>query len=281
MTFKMHTQYAHSPKDIEHYSTAELREEFLMEKVFVPGDILLTYTMNDRLIYGGVTPTTEPLEIVLSEELGVEFFLERRELGFINIGGAGVVTVDGKKSDMKKQDGYYVGMGTKEVIFESVDPENPAKFYVASAPAHKAFPSKKISIEDITPLTPGDQAHMNKRQIFQYIHPNQVEVNQLQMGYTVLAPGSSWNTMPAHTHMRRMEAYMYFDFEDKDTRAVHFVGTPDETKHIFLEPEQAVSNPSWSIHSGVATGSYTFIWAMCGENITYDDMDIVDMHDLK
>ena len=281
MTFKMHTQYAHSPKDIEHYSTAELREEFLMEKVFVPGDILLTYTMNDRLIYGGVTPTTEPLEIVLSEELGVEFFLERRELGFINIGGAGVVTVDGKKSDMKKQDGYYVGMGTKEVIFESVDPENPAKFYVASAPAHKAFPSKKISIEDITPLTPGDQAHMNKRQIFQYIHPNQVEVNQLQMGYTVLAPGSSWNTMPAHTHMRRMEAYMYFDFEDKDTRAVHFVGTPDETKHIFLEPEQAVSNPSWSIHSGVVTGSYTFIWAMCGENITYDDMDIVDMHDLK
>lgn len=277
----MHTQYAHAPKDIEHYSTAELREEFLMEKVFNPGDILLTYTMNDRLIFGGVTPTDEPLEIVLNQELGVEFFLERRELGFINIGGDGFVTVDGQRDEMKKQDGYYVGMGTKHVVFESVDPENPAKFYIASAPAHKTYPSKKIGIESITPLTPGDQAHMNKRKIYQYIHPNQVEVNQLQMGYTVLESGNSWNTMPVHTHMRRMEAYMYFDFEHEDTRAMHLVGTPDETKHIWLEPEQAVSNPSWSIHSGVATGSYTFIWAMCGENITYTDMDQVDMHDLK
>ncbi|QIL51190.1 5-dehydro-4-deoxy-D-glucuronate isomerase [Weissella coleopterorum] len=281
MTFKMETKYAHAPKDIEHYSTAEMREEFLMEKIFNPGDVLLTYTMNDRLIFGGVTPTIEPLEIILNSELGVNFFLERRELGFINIGGAGYVTVDGKKDLMNKQDGYYVSMGTQHVIFESVDVNNPAKFYVASAPAHKVYPSKKIAIEDITPLTPGDQEHMNKRKIYQYIHPNQVEANQLQMGYTVLANGSSWNTMPAHTHMRRMETYMYFDFADKDTRAMHIMGTPDETKHIFLESEQAVTNPSWSIHSGVATGSYTFIWAMCGENITYDDMDHVDMHNLK
>lgn len=281
MAFKMDTRFSHSPKDIEHYSTQDLRDEFLMEKVFEPGDILLTYTMNDRLIFGGVTPTTEPLEIVLDKDLGVDYFLERRELGFINIGGDGYVTVDGEKSDMSKQDGYYVGMGTKHVVFESVDPKNPAKFYIASAPAHKEFPSRKISISEVTPLELGDQEHMNKRRIFQYIHPNQVEVNQLQMGYTILDQGSSWNTMPAHTHLRRMETYMYFDFETPDTRAMHLMGKPDETKHIWLESEQAVTNPSWSIHAGVATTSYSFIWAMCGENITYDDMDQVDMHDLK
>lgn len=281
MSFNMEIKYAHAPKDIRHYSTEEMREEFLMEKIFNPGDVLLTYTMNDRLIFGGITPTSKPLEVVLDSELGVQYFLERRELGVINIGGDGYITIDGQKNSIKKQDGYYVGLGTHEVLFESVDLHKPAKFYIASAPAHKKYPSKKISVDKIAPLVLGDQDHMNKRKIYQYIHPNQVETNQLQMGYTILENGSSWNTMPAHTHMRRMETYMYFDFFDKNTRAMHIMGTPNETKHIFLENEQAVTNPSWSIHSGVATGSYSFIWAMCGENITYDDMDSIDMHDLK
>lgn len=281
MSFEMVTRYAHSPKDIEHYNTDELRNEFLMEKLFNPGDILLTYTYNDRMIFGGVTPTTEPLEIKVDKQLGVDYFLQRRELGFFNIGGAGTVTIDGQKDNIVTHDGYYVGMGAKHVVFESDDAANPAKFYVVSTPAHKTYPTKKLPFANALAMPMGDQEHMNKRTIYKYIDASQMDTCQLQMGYTVLEPGNSWNTMPAHTHARRMETYMYFEFSDPDTRVFHFMGEPNASKHIVLEPEQAVVNPSWSIHCGVGTTNYAFIWAMCGENQTYDDMDQVGMHELR
>lgn len=277
---EMETRYTHSPEDIRHYSTEQLRKEFLVEKIFVPGKIQLTYTHNDRMIFGGVTPTDAPLEIILNKELGVDYFLERRELGIINIGGAGKIKIDGQVETMQKQDGFYIGKGTKEVIFTSENAADPAKFYVVSTPAHHKYPNVKIGIEQITPRVTGEPLTLNQRQIFQYIHPNQCESCQLQMGYTILKPGSSWNTMPCHTHERRMETYLYFDM-DPDTRVVHLMGKPDETKHLFISNEQAAISPSWSIHSGVGTSDYTFIWAMCGENITYDDMDMIPMQELK
>ncbi|OJG62566.1 4-deoxy-L-threo-5-hexosulose-uronate ketol-isomerase 2 [Enterococcus malodoratus] len=276
----METRYTHSPKDIRHYSTDELREEFLVEKVFVPGEVSLTYTHNDRMIFGGVAPTAESLEIILNKELGVDYFLERRELGVINIGGPGFIEIDGQKEAMKKQDGYYIGKETRQVIFSSEDAADPAKFYVSSAPAHHKYPNVKISIDEIKPMETGEALTLNERKIYQYIHPNICESCQLQMGYTILEPGSAWNTMPCHTHERRMEAYVYFDMAE-DTKIFHMMGEPAETKHLVMGNEQAVISPSWSIHSGVGTSNYSFIWAMCGENITYTDMDMVPMDELK
>ncbi|MDR0885733.1 MAG: 5-dehydro-4-deoxy-D-glucuronate isomerase [Clostridiales Family XIII bacterium] len=277
---KLDIRYAHAPKDIRHSSTKELREEFLFEDVFVPGEVRLGYTHNDRMIFGGVTPTDQPLEIVLNKELGVDYFLERRELGVINIGGLGSIIIDGKEEPMKRQDGYYIGKETRNVIYRSDDPFNPAKFYISSVPAHHKYPNVKIAIDNITPMETGEQETLNKRKIYQYIHPNVCDSCQLQMGYTVLASGNAWNTMPAHTHDRRMEVYLYFDMPE-DNVVFHMMGTPDETKHIVMTSEQAVISPSWSIHSGVGTSNYTFIWAMCGENITYTDMDFIPTEDLK
>lgn len=279
-TQTMQTRYSHAPKDIARYTTDELREEFLIEEVFVPGKIRLTYTHHDRLIFGGVTPTQEALEIKLDKELGVDYFLERRELGVINIGGEGILTIDGEPFSMKNQDGFYIGKETREVKFESLNVATPAKFYIASSPAHHKYPNVKISIDDIKPLETGASERMNERKIYQYIHPNVCDSCQLQMGYTHLGTGSGWNTMPCHTHERRMEAYVYFDLEESD-KVFHFMGKPDETKHLVVSNEQAVISPSWSIHTGIGTSNYTFIWAMCGENITYTDMDIVDMKKLK
>ena len=264
----MDTRYTHSPKDISHYSTEELRKEFLVEKVFVPNEVSLTYTHNDRMIFGGVTPTTESLEIILNKELGVDYFLERRELGVINIGGPGFIEIDGRKEAMKKQDGYYVGKETRQVIFSSEDAADPAKFYISSAPAHHKYPNVKISIDEIKPMETGEALTLNERKIYQYIHPNICESCQLQMGYTILEPGSSWNTMPCHTHERRMEAYVYFDMEE-DTKIFHMMGDPAETKHLVMGNEQAVISPSWSIHSGVGTSNYSFIWAMWREYHLY------------
>lgn len=274
------TRYTHSPLDIKHYATEALRREFLVEKVFVAGEINLTYTHNDRMIFGGVTPTSEALEIILSDQLGVTYFLERRELGVINIGGDGFIEIDGQKEAMTKQDGYYIGKETQHVVFSSVDPENPAKFYVSSTPAHHKYPNVKISIDKIKPVATGEPLTLNERKIYQYIHPNVCDSCQLQMGYTILEPGSSWNTMPCHTHERRMEAYVYFDMTSPN-KVFHMMGKPDETKHLVVDNEQAVISPSWSIHTGVGTSNYSFIWAMCGENITYTDMDMVEMDDLK
>ncbi|MGT2784251.1 5-dehydro-4-deoxy-D-glucuronate isomerase [Streptococcus merionis] len=280
MQTKFDNRYTHSPEDIRHYSTEQLRKEFLVEEVFKSGEIKLTYTHNDRMIFGGVTPTTEPLEIVFDKALGVEYFLERRELGVINIGGEGIIEIDSQADTMKKQDGYYIGKETRHVVFSSKNPKNPAKFYISSVPAHHKYPNVKISIDQIKPMETGDPLTLNERKIYQYIHPNVCESCQLQMGYTILEPGSSWNTMPCHTHERRMETYVYFDMAE-DTRIFHMMGKPDETKHLVLGNEQAIISPSWSIHSGVGTSNYSFIWSMCGENITYTDMDMVDMKDLK
>ncbi|MGC3014432.1 5-dehydro-4-deoxy-D-glucuronate isomerase, partial [Enterococcus faecium] len=255
---EMETRYTHSPEDIRHYSTEQLRKEFLVEKVFEPGKISLTYTHNDRMIFGGVTPTEKELEITLDKELGVDYFLERRELGVINIGGPGFIEIDGQKEEMKKQDGYYIGKETRHVVFSSQDAENPAKFYISSVPAHHKYPNVKISIDQVKPMETGEGLTLNERKIYQYIHPNVCESCQLQMGYTILEPGSAWNTMPCHTHERRMEAYVYFDYANEDTRVFHMMGKPDETKHLVVDNEQAIISPSWSIHSGVGTSNYSF-----------------------
>ncbi len=276
----LETRYTHSPEDIRHYSTEQLRREFLVETIFVPGEVKLTYTHNDRMIFGGVMPKNEALSIELSSELGVSYFLERRELGVINIGGPGSIIIEGTEEQMNKQDGYYIGKETKELAFKSDNPDHPAKFYIVSTPAHHKYPNVKISINKITPRLAGEPETLNQRRIYQYIHPNICESCQLQMGYTILSQGSSWNTMPCHTHERRMETYLYFDMEE-DMRVFHLMGIPDETKHLVVANEQACISPSWSIHSGVGTKDYSFIWAMCGENITYDDMDHVPMDKLR
>jgi len=274
------TRYAIHPEDMKKYTTDELRNHFLVETIFEPGYVHLTYTHNDRMIFGGVTPAQNELTITLNKELGVEYFLERRELGIINIGGDGSVILDGEVYDMQKRDGLYVGKGTKEVIFRSENPENPAKFYINSTPAHHKYPTVKIDINKIEPLQAGEPGTLNERRIYQYVHPNVCESCQLQMGLTMLSPGSVWNTMPCHTHERRMEVYLYFDMEP-ETRVFHFMGQPAETRHLVMSNEQAAISPSWSIHTGTATNNYTFIWGMCGENITYTDMDHVKMEDLR
>lgn len=276
----METRYAHHPEDVKHQTTEELRKNFLVETLFEKERVHLTYTHNDRMIFGGVTPGTEELTIQLDKELGVNYFLERRELGIINIGDEGTVILDGVEYEMKGRDGLYVGRGTKDVRFRSKDANKPAKFYINSTPAHHTYPTVKIDIKEIDPLHKGEQATLNERNIYQYIHPNVCESCQLQMGLTMLSPGSVWNTMPCHTHERRMEVYLYFDMEP-DTRVFHFMGKPDETRHLVMKNEQATISPSWSIHTGTATSNYTFIWGMCGENITYDDMDHVEMEDLR
>ncbi|MFC4386358.1 5-dehydro-4-deoxy-D-glucuronate isomerase [Gracilibacillus marinus] len=276
----MEVRYANHPEEIKRYNTTELRERFLVEKLFEAGKVHLTYTHVDRMIFGGVTPSSEDLTIALDKQLGVSYFLERRELGIINIGNDGYVILDGERYEMKQYDGLYVSRGTKEVWFGSNDSANPAKFYINSAPAHHTYPTVKIDIKEIKPLELGEPGTLNERKIHQYIHPNVCESCQLQMGLTMLQQGSVWNTMPAHTHDRRSEVYLYFDM-DEDTRAFHFMGEPSETRHLVLKNEQAVISPSWSIHCGTATSNYTFIWGMCGENITYDDMDHVSMDELR
>ena len=280
METKMETRYANHPEEIKRFNTDELRNQFLVETIFEPGEVKLTYTHNDRMIFGGVTPADKELTITLNKELGVEYFLERRELGIINIGGEGMVILDGEEYNMAQKDGLYVGKGTKEVLFRSKDPNNPAKYYINSAPAHHKYPTVKIDINEITPLEAGEPGTLNERKIYQYVHPNVCESCQLQMGLTMLSPGSVWNTMPCHTHERRMEVYLYFDMEP-ETRVFHFMGQPDETRHLVMKNEQCAISPSWSVHTGTATSNYTFIWGMCGENITYTDMDVVAMEDLR
>lgn len=276
----METRYAHNPKGIKRMNTEELRDQFLIESIFKAGEITLTYTHHDRMIFGGAMPTDDELAIHLDTKLGVKYFLERRELGIINIGGDGYVVLDGEKYEINNRDGLYVGMGTKSISFLSKAADHPAKFYLNSTPAHKTYPTVKLDIKKMTPLEKGSPKTLNERKIYQYIHPNNCESCQLQMGYTVISEGSAWNTMPAHTHERRMEVYLYFNMTE-DTRVFHFMGEPEQTRHLVTANEQAIISPSWSIHTGVGTSDYTFIWGMCGENITYDDMDHVEMSRLK
>lgn len=288
---KFDIRYANHPDDSKHYDTAELREKYLIEKLFEEDEILLTYSHQDRIIAGGVMPATKTLSLGTFKELATAYFLERRELGAINIGGAGVIRLDGKEFEIGFKEGIYVGLGTKEVEFISKDSKNPAKFYVNSCPAHKAYPTVKITkpVEGKEPPAGtkycvqrhlGDISSINKRTINQFIIGDVCESCQLAMGMTELADGSAWNTLPSHTHERRMEVYMYFELPETEA-VIHMMGTPTETRHIIMHNEQAVISPSWSIHSGVGTHNYTFIWGMCGENQTYDDMDNIKTVDLK
>ncbi|MBE0700600.1 MAG: 5-dehydro-4-deoxy-D-glucuronate isomerase [Acholeplasmataceae bacterium] len=277
---KLNIIYNNHPEDSKTYDTTKLRERYLIEKVFVADEMMFTYSHHDRIIAGGIMPVHLQLKLPVTQALGTDFFLERRELGVINVGGVGSIVLDGTRYDMANQDGMYIGMGTKEVVFGSNDPLKPAKFYVNSAPAHMRFPMVHIPFEKANPNKWGSPKTLNERTIYQYVHPAVCKSCQLVMGMTILSEGSAWNTMPCHTHERRMEVYFYFNME-ADTRVFHFMGEPNETRHLVVENEQAVISPSWSIHSGVGTSDYTFIWGMCGENIAFDDMDFVKMQDLK
>ncbi|MDM0494653.1 5-dehydro-4-deoxy-D-glucuronate isomerase [Clostridium perfringens] len=276
----MRTRYANNPRDSKRYDTEELRKNYLVEDIFKDDQIELVYSHVDRIIFGGIKPVYKELKLEAGKEMGVDYFLERRELGIINIGGKAIVTIDGTEYELKEKDGLYVGKGNKEVSFKSVNPEEPAKLYVNSVPAHKEYETVKIDIEKANPVRLGDNKTLNKRTIYQYVHPNVCESCQLLMGLTMLEPGNAWNTMPCHTHERRMEVYFYFDM-DEDTRVFHLMGEPTETRHLVVKNEECVISPSWSIHSGVGTSNYTFIWGMCGENKTFDDMDNIPMDVLR
>ena len=277
---KMEVRCASNPKDVKHYTTERLREEFHISKLFTKDNIRMVYSHIDRIITAGVMPVFQELKLEAGKELAAEYFLERREMGCINVGGKGVITIDGTDYEMNPRDGIYIGMGNKEVKFKSVDAEDPAKFYVSSCPAHKAYPIKKIDITKAKKVPCGSVEDCNKRVINQYIHPEVMESCQLAMGLTQLEPGSNWNTMPCHTHDRRMEVYLYLDMGENDA-VFHMMGEPDETRHIIMHNEEAVISPSWSIHSGVGTKNYSFIWAMCGENQEFDDMDHIETRDLR
>ncbi len=277
---KLETRYSNHPDDAKRYDTEELRKHYVIESVFVADESNLVYSHNDRIIAGGITPVNNTLELSAGKELGVSYFFERREAGVINIGGKGIVVLDGATYELNTYDGLYIGMLTKEVKFSAVDKNNPPKFYFNSAPAHAKYDSRIITLDEARKVEMGDKENLNVRTINQYLHPEVCDTCQLVMGMTVLKPGSVWNTMPCHTHERRMEVYMYFDMEE-NTRVMHFMGQPDETRHLVIKNEQAVISPSWSIHSGAGTSNYTFIWGMCGENIEFTDMDHVDMKDLR
>jgi 4-deoxy-L-threo-5-hexosulose-uronate ketol-isomerase len=273
-------RYANHPDDAKKYNTSEIREHYLIENLFKKDTINLTYSHVDRIIAGGIMPVDKKLPLEAGKEMGVDYFLERREMGIINIGGPGILILDDVENKLESREGAYVGMGVKEVAFKSLDKKNPAKFYLNSCPAHHSYPTVKIDLEKAGKVHLGTDENLNKRTIYQFVHPAVCESCQLVMGMTLLAPGSVWNTMPCHTHERRMEVYFYFDMKD-DTRVFHLMGKPDETRHVVMENEQAIISPSWSIHSGVGTSNYTFIWGMCGENKKFDDMDFVDMKNLK
>lgn len=275
----MELRTAASPKDVKHYTTKELREEFLIQSLFEKDEVKMVYSHIDRIIIGAAVPVN-PLILKAGEELRAKYFLERRELGVINIGGKGTITLDGQKYSLDYKDGMYIGMGTKDIEFVSEDENNPAKFYFNSAPAHKEYPTVLIKPEDCVTVELGSLEESNHRVIRKYILPGQVESCQLVMGMTQLKPGSVWNTMPCHTHDRRMEVYLYFDIKD-DNFVMHYMGEPTETRHIVIRNEEAVISPSWSIHSGAGTRAYTFIWGMVGENQDFDDMDAVKLSELR
>ena len=287
----MELRTAASPKDVKHYTTERLREEFLIQGLFAENEIKLVYSHIDRIITGAAMPVGQELKLTAGDELRAEYFLERREMGVINIGGDGTVIIDGKSYDVSFKEGMYIGMGAKDISFASKDGANPAKIYLNSAPAHKAYPTVLIKpegtpeegvviVKDENKVELGSLEDANHRVICKYILPGQVESCQLVMGMTQLKPGSVWNTMPCHTHDRRMEVYLYFEMPE-DAVVMHYMGEPQETRHIVMRNEEAVISPSWSIHAGCGTRAYTFIWGMVGENQAFDDMDGVAMGDLK
>ena len=273
MSKKIDTRYAIGRKEANAYNTQELRDAFLVDTLMTQGEVVWIYTHYERFMLGSAVPTTSALTLeTIEDQLKMPFFTARREVGVINIGGPGTITVSGTAYHLDNEEALYIGQGNEEVIFESDNASNPAKYYLNSAPAHHAYPCKKIGSTDANILHLGSQETSNKRDIKQLLINTVVDTCQLQMGLTRLHKGSVWNTMPAHQHDRRNEVYFYFDM-DSDSRVCHFMGEPHETRHIFVANEEAVVSPPWSIHCGVGTGSYAFIWGMAGENLDYDDMD--------
>lgn len=277
----MEVRYGCNPRDFKKYNTKEIRDEFLVEKIFEEDKILLNYSHIDRIIFGGAMPKNTDLildeAIDVKKELGMNYFLESRELGIINIGAKGRIIVDDEEYELDNLNALYIGKGHQKIVFKNID---GAKFYLASAPAHEEKKTVLINMNNAKKVPCGDSSTSNKRVINQLIHSSIVDTCQLMMGCTELKDGSVWNTMPAHTHERRMEVYFYFDI-DSDNVVMHFMGEPEETRHVVMKNEQAIISPSWSIHSGCGTSSYKFIWAMVGENKVFEDMDDLKITDLK
>ena len=280
----MDIRYSVNQRDFKRYTTEEVRGEFLIENLYKKDEVVAVYSHVDRMVTLGCMPVNEAVPISKGIDVwanfGTDYFLERREIGIFNIGGAGKIKADGEVFEMGYKDCLYITKGTKEVTFESNSPENPAKFYMVSAPAHTSYKTTFIPIEKAAKKPLGSMETSNKRVINQFIHPDVLQTCQLSMGMTVLEPGSVWNTMPAHTHERRMEIYMYFEVPENQV-VFHMMGEGQETRHIVMQNEQAVISPSWSIHSGAGTSNYTFIWAMGGENQAFDDMDNIATTDLR
>ncbi len=276
----MQIRFSPNQNDYTKLCTDSLRSNFLIETLFVPGQVELVYSDADRAIIGSAVPTGSALKLSADAELRAAFFCERRELGILNIGGSGTVEVDGKKYEMNKLDCLYVGRGSKEVSFTSKDVANPAAFYLLSYPAHAAYPTTLATMKDAAPVELGTLADANRRTIYKYIHADGIKSCQLVMGFTKLQEGAVWNTMPPHTHARRSEVYIYFDVDPK-RRVMHFMGTPQQTRHLVVADRQAVISPSWSIHCGCGTGAYSFCWGMGGENQTFDDMDPAPIAQLR
>jgi 4-deoxy-L-threo-5-hexosulose-uronate ketol-isomerase len=270
---KVEFRYSSHPLDFKGYDTEKIRKEFLIEKVFIKDKISLVYSLYDRYIVGGAMPVQKSLVLETTDDLKSTYFFERREMGMINIGGSAVIETADKVYKIGHKEALYLGKETKNVVFKSADPNKPAKLYINSAPAHHKHPSKKVTIKEAEVVVMGSPEESNHRTIIKLLINKVLPTCQLQMGMTELKPGSVWNTMPVHTHNRRMEAYFYFEVPERHG-ICHFMGTPDETRHIWIKNEQAVLSPSWSIHSAAGTSNYTFIWGMAGENLDYGDMDV-------
>ncbi|NDV45870.1 5-dehydro-4-deoxy-D-glucuronate isomerase [Paludibacter sp. 221] len=273
-------RYASHPADAKSYDTARLRQEHLINTLFTADEVNMVYTLYDRLIVGGAMPVKEKLNLESIDPLKSKFFLSRREFGTFNVGGKGKITVNGEVFELDYKEALYLGAGDREVIFESLDPNNPAKFYFNSAPAHRNYPDKKVTKADAVVAEMGTMEGANHRNINKMLVSQVLPTCQLQMGMTELKPGSVWNTMPAHTHSRRMEAYFYFEVPEGQA-VCHFMGEPTETRHIWMKGDQAVISPEWSIHSAAATSNYTFIWGMAGENLDYGDQDFYKETELR
>lgn len=276
----MNIRHASHPLDVKHFDTERLRREFLAQNTMVPGQVTLVYSHFDRFITGGAVPSQDTLKLETYDALKADYFLERRELGIINTGQAGTVTVDGTTYELANKDCLYIGTGAKDVTFKSADAANPALFYLASTPAHKNYPTQKYELAKAEPAHLGSPETANERTIYKFIHNNGIQSCQLVMGLTMFKQGSIWNSMPCHTHDRRMEVYFYFDLPD-NAKVFHFMGEPTETRHLVVSNNEAIISPPWSVHFGVGTSSYSFIWAMAGENKEFTDMDQVNLNDLR
>lgn len=276
----MNIQHCTSPKETAQMDTDQLRSNYLVQNVMTPSGITLTYTHYDRVIFGGAVPTVNPISLQAVEEMKADYFLERREIGILLIEGSGAVNVDGKEYTMKPKECLYIGKGYREVSFLSDNPDSPASFFFASAPAHAEYPIRKMTPDEAEPQPMGSTEQSNQRVIYKYIHPNGIQSCQLMLGFTEMQTGSVWNTMPPHMHDRRMELYFYFNLPENQ-RVWHFMGEPSQTRHIVIQNKEAVISPPWSIHSGAGTSNYSFVWVMAGENQSFADMDFITLENLK